>query len=76
MTRTTLAIADDVLIAAKAIAEQQGRTVGDVVSDLARRSLQKPQAIRSRNGIPLLPTRNPGMIVTLETVNALRDDTP
>ena len=37
--RTTLAIDDDVLIAAKAIAKQQNRSVGEVASDLARRAL-------------------------------------
>ena len=32
--RTTLAIDDDVLIAAKAIAQQQRRSIGEVVSAL------------------------------------------
>ena len=34
--RTTLAIDDDVLIAAKAIGRQTNRSVGEVVSELAR----------------------------------------
>ncbi|PDT26994.1 CopG family transcriptional regulator, partial [Rhizobium sp. L9] len=40
--RTTLAIDDDVLIAAKAMATQQHRSVGEVISELARRSLRRP----------------------------------
>ncbi|PDT28044.1 CopG family transcriptional regulator, partial [Rhizobium sp. L9] len=40
--RTTLAIDDDVLIAAKAMAAQQHRSVGEVISELARRSLRRP----------------------------------
>jgi hypothetical protein len=74
--RTTLAIDDDLLIAAKAIARQQHRSVGEVVSDLARRALRRPMAPAIRNGIPLLPKRDDQAVVTLETVNALRDELP
>jgi hypothetical protein len=74
--RTTLAIDDDVLKAAKAIAQQERRSVGEVVSDLARRALHRPQAPALRNGIPLLPLRDTETVITLETVNALRDELP
>jgi hypothetical protein len=74
--RTTLAIDDDVLIAAKAIAKQQNRSLGEVLSDLARRALRRPQSSMTRNGIPLLPRRDGQVVVTLETVNALRDESP
>lgn len=72
--RTTLAIDDDVLIAAKAIAQQQHRSIGEVVSDLARRALHRPQPPRRRNGIPLLPRGDDQALVTFETVNALRNE--
>lgn len=74
--RTTLAIDDDVLVAAKAIAQQQDRSVGEVISDLARRSLRRPQVGGERNGTPLLSPRPDVPPVTLETVNALRDELP
>jgi hypothetical protein len=74
--RTTLAIDDDVLTAAKALARQQRRSVGEVVSDLARRALRPPRTAKSRNGVPLLPVSNPNAVVTLEVVNALRDELP
>jgi hypothetical protein len=74
--RTTLAIDDDVLITAKAMAEQQNRSLGEVISDLARKSLHKPQPTAERNGIPLLPVRPGKPPVTLATVNALRDELP
>jgi hypothetical protein len=74
--RTTLAIDDDVLTAAKAIAHQTHKTIGSVVSDLARRALQPPTAMTVRNGIPLLTTREAGILVTPEIVNALRDELP
>ena len=74
--RTTLAIDDDVLTMAKAIAQQQHSSVGKVVSDLARRALHPPTAPLSRNGVPLLPVSNRQAVVTLETVNTLRDELP
>ena len=74
--RTTLTIDDDVLLAAKAIAEQERRSIGEVVSALARNALRRPQPPAMRNGIPRLGVRGPGAVVTLDTVNALRDDMP
>lgn len=74
--RTTLAIDDDVLTAAKAIARQTNKTIGEVVSELARNALQPPSSLGERNGIPLLPVRKAGIIVTPEIVNALRDELP
>ena len=74
--RTTLAIDDDVLTAARAIARQSNKTIGEVVSDLARSALRPPTTARQRNGIPLLPQRAAGVIVTPEIVNALRDELP
>jgi hypothetical protein len=37
--RTTLTLDDDVLAAAKGLAYQQGRSLGEVISDLARSGL-------------------------------------
>ena len=74
--RTTIAIDDDVLAAAKAIARQRNQTVGKVVSELARNSLRPPAASAERNGVPLLPVRRPDVVVTLDIVNALRDEQP
>ena len=74
--RTTLSLDDDVLLAAKAIAGQQGRSLGEVVSELARRSLQRPASRTERNGIPLLAARPDATPVTLDMVNALRDEAP
>ena len=74
--RTTLAIDDDVLEAAKALAEQRHVSLGAVLSDLARQSLRRPAAMSHRNGIPLLAVSNPSAQVTLAVVNALRDESP
>jgi hypothetical protein len=72
--RTTLAIDDDVLAAARVIAQQQRRSIGAVLSDLARGALYRPRSGKTRNGIPLLPRGSRRAVVTLETVNALRDE--
>ncbi len=76
--RTTLAIDDDVLAAAKDLAERQRQTLGEAISALARQGLRRaPQADAAvRNGIPLLPCRKPAVPVTLELVNQLRDELP
>jgi hypothetical protein len=76
MMRTTIAIDDDVLTAARAIAHQRHQTVGKIVSELARHSLRPPVVGTERNGVPLLPVCEKGLIVTPEIVNALRDELP
>ncbi|EXS68132.1 CopG family transcriptional regulator [Sphingobium sp. D43FB] len=73
--RTTLVIDDDVMAAARAIADHQHSSIGRVLSDLARKALRAPEATRTRNGISLLPAK-PGVVVTQDIVNALRDEAP
>ena len=74
--RTTLAIDDDILLAAKSLARQQRKTVGEVVSELARKSLRQRSEGGVRSGVPLLPISNPEAIVTPDLVNALLDELP
>jgi len=72
---THVTIDDDVVRAAEKLAKEQDRTVGEVISELARRSLPGEPEIEYRNGIPLLPQRS-GAVVTMELVNELRDEEP
>ncbi|MFT3800617.1 MAG: CopG family transcriptional regulator [Burkholderiaceae bacterium] len=74
--RTTLAIDNDVLAAAKHLAERDGKSVGEIISMLARQGLEREtRGGRSeRNGIPLLAARRGAMSVTPELVNQLRDE--
>ena len=74
--RTTLAIDDDVLAAAKHLAEREQRTIGAVISTLARQGLSRGgrSSRTERNGIPLLPRGKGALPVTLELVNQLRDE--
>jgi hypothetical protein len=74
--RTTLDIEDDVLQAAKELAQREGGTAGQVISTLARRGLANPSTKQkkisaTRGGVPLLASR--GEVVTLEHVQNLMD---
>jgi hypothetical protein len=71
--RTTLNIADDVLAAAKSLAQQRHQPVGDIISDLARKALTRPSSSQKKNGVPLLPVSRQSQPVTMELVNELRD---
>ncbi len=73
--RTTLAIDDDVLMAARGLAERQRKTVGEIISSLARQALRRDLAgTATRNGVLMLPVGPDAKIATLEHVNQLRDE--
>lgn len=73
--RTTLKLDDDVLRAVKELARLQGRTAGEVLSDLARTALTEGRVeARVRNGVPLLSPRVDEGIVTPEAVRRLQDE--
>lgn len=77
--RTTLDIDDDVLLAAKEHAARERRSIGAVISGLARESLRRPPAparagarATKRGGLfAVLPQRDE--VVTLEHVRSLQD---
>ena len=78
--RTTLQLDDDVLAAARVLARQRRRSVGDVISDLARQALSgaadggAQNVLEQRSGLPQLPVMASGGVVDLELVNQLRDE--
>jgi hypothetical protein len=73
--RTTLDIDDDVLQAAKELAEARRSTAGKVLSELARKGLATPAPPRVLNGVPLLPRRaRNAERPTLKRVTGLLDD--
>lgn len=72
--RTTLELDDDLLAAARKIAQEEGATLGEVISRLARKSLAGAQRPRLRNGVPVFPRVRNGKRVDLELVNQLRDE--
>ena len=76
--RTTLDIEDDVLAAAREQARRENKTIGQVISDLARHALTTPTAAsaarrtKSVHGFRPFPRR--GGIVTNELIDKLRED--
>ena len=73
--RTTLDLDEDVLQAAKELADVHGTTAGKVLSELARKALAPARGGRIRNGVPILPRRPAGApLITMKLVNELRDD--
>ena len=87
--RTTLDIADDVLFAAKEIARREKKSLGQTISELARRAFAQPaegtaDGQRRRSKAPKVSERlgkygiHPlpprGGIVTNELIDRLRDE--
>lgn len=72
---TTLDIDADVLLAAKDLARRQGKTAGEVLSDLARLGLQGGQRaaaeVTARYGFAPMPAT--GTPVTNGQIGALRE---
>lgn len=76
--RTTLDLDEDVLLAAKEHAARERKSLGTVISELARESLRRPSAPGARKGasrrggrFAVLPARDE--VVTLEHVRSLQD---
>jgi hypothetical protein len=74
--RTTLDIDDDVLQAAKELADHRKTTAGKILSELARQALEPTGRQAVRNGVPLLARPRRGAPkATMDLVNRLRDQT-
>lgn len=73
--RTTLSIDDDVLDAARALARAEGRSIGEVVSGLARRGLRPPPRRRTRR-FPTFDVPPDAAPITPEDVARALDEEP
>ena len=79
--RTTLDIDDDVLEAARELAKAEHKTMGEVISDLARRALTspaysglaEPAAPFDASSWPTFPDRG-GPLITNELVRQIQDE--
>ncbi len=70
----TLNLDDDVLVFAEEQAALKGMSVGEVISDLARRGMQEvPSKFRTRNGVALLPSLPGDRRVTSEMVYEMQE---
>jgi hypothetical protein len=72
--RTTLDLDTDVVEAARELAKGQHKTLGQVVSELARGSLAGRRSLPVRNGVPLFAAKTSPVRPDLALVNSLRDE--
>ncbi len=74
--RTTLNLDDDVLLAVRERAHRERRTIGEVLSELARQALAGgvPQGAEEFHGFRPLPAR--GRPVSNAMIDRLREDEP
>lgn len=79
--RTTIDIADDVLVAIKELARRERRSAGDVLSDLARRALTGASTRGTTDEVSeppacygFKPFPSNGTIVTNDQIDDLRDE--
>lgn len=73
--RTTLTVDDDVLAAARELAAQHRRSIGEVISELSRKGLQSGRAERCREGrVPTFAPRHSAKPITMESVRQALDE--
>ncbi len=74
--RTTLKIDDDVLSVARALAARTGKSLGDAVSQLARRGFSERSRIESKDDLPRVRVRPDARPITTEDVRKALSDFP
>lgn len=73
--RTTLNLDDDVVTAARALADSDQRSLGQVVSDLARRGLEPREArLGDEEGFPVFRVDAQAPVITSDMVEAGLED--
>ncbi len=71
--RTTLDLDDDVVVAAKELASGERRSLGSVISELARRGLT-PAQIAAEDGVPVIRVPAGTQPITPEMVRRALDE--
>lgn len=71
--RTTLEIDDDVVVAAKELAIGESRSLGSVISELARRGLT-PARVEAEDGLPVIRVPPGTAPITPEMVRRALDE--
>jgi hypothetical protein len=73
MVRTTLDIDDDVIVAARELAAGERRSLGAVISELARRGLT-PARVEADGGLPVIRVPSGTPPITPEIVRRALDE--
>jgi hypothetical protein len=72
--RTTLTIDPDILSAARQIADAKSKSIGEVISELARRGLEARAKVTMRKGYPVFPVTIGAPPLTPEDVRRDEDE--
>ena len=72
--RTTVVIDDDVLEAARSLSEARGKSLGEVISQLARRGLEPRPQEGHDQGFPVFSVSPGAKPITLEIVQRALDE--
>ncbi len=72
--RTTVTIDDDLLVAARNLAQAKGESLGKAISSLIRRGLVAQNRTASQNGFPVFTVPPDAEPITLEHVKRLEDE--
>jgi hypothetical protein len=72
--KASLQIADDVYAAAERLALAENKSVGEVLSDLARRGLESERRQIEEGRFPVFPVSKNSPPITLDTVKTAFDD--
>ena len=73
MMRTTVDLDENVLRSAKAIARDEGVSLGVVLSRLARRGLAGGEVRIQKSGFPVFDVPVDAQVIDLDVVNEFRD---
>lgn len=72
--RTTVNLDDDVVRAARSLAREQGRSLGEVISDLARRGLEPSTEFHYEGDFPVFVVKEGTGLLTPEMVACAAED--
>lgn len=73
MMRTTLDLDEDILEAAREIARSRRRSIGAIVSELARAGL-RPADVEMIEGLPVIRARSGSIVITSEMIARALDE--
>jgi hypothetical protein len=72
--RITLSIDDDVLEVARRLSEAEGKSLGQMISELVRRGLAQRPQVAAEEGFPLFSVSSGAKPITLEIVKRALDE--
>jgi hypothetical protein len=72
--RTTLNLDEDVVRAARSLARQRSKSLGEVISELARRGILAVRATTKRGELPVFKVNPHERPLTLEDVKRIEDE--